>query len=39
MRRFNVGGRKWTARRVRDDSWLAANRLRETALAQISRVT
>lgn len=35
MRRFNVGGGKWTPRRVRDDSWLAVNRLRETTLGSL----
>jgi hypothetical protein len=34
-RRFNVDGGKWTARRLRDDSWIAVNRLRELTLAQL----
>jgi hypothetical protein len=39
MRRFNVQGSRWTPRRVRDDSWIVANRLRETTLDYLSRVT
>lgn len=35
MARFNVLGGKWTARRMRDDSWILANRLRETLLARL----
>jgi hypothetical protein len=37
MRRFNVLGGNWTARRMRDDGWLAVNRLREHALAGTRR--
>jgi hypothetical protein len=36
MRRFNVLGGKWTARRARDDCWIVANRLREAALARLA---
>jgi hypothetical protein len=34
LRRFNVLGGSWTPRRVRDDSWLLVNRLRERVLAR-----
>jgi hypothetical protein len=34
MRRFNVLGADWTARRVRDDSWILVNHLRESVLSR-----
>jgi hypothetical protein len=37
MARFNVLGGKWTVRRVRDDCWILANRLRETTSARLSK--
>jgi hypothetical protein len=33
MRRFNVLGGEWTIRRLRDDSWILFNRVRESVLA------
>lgn len=35
MRRFNVNGGRWTSRRLRDDGWIVANRVRELALARL----
>jgi hypothetical protein len=35
MRRFNINGGKWTIRRLRDDSWIAANSLRELVLKRL----
>jgi hypothetical protein len=35
MRRFNLTGGRWTIRRLRDDSWIAGNRLRELVLARL----
>jgi hypothetical protein len=37
MRRFNIDGGRWTIRRLRDDSWIAGNRLRELVLKRLAR--